>query len=79
MVRRASILPPEELKEHITVKVFLGFEYECPRGLRFMVSAPDKPMKSSSTVQGAAQKLGKTSRKDIYNGPLAIPIIPDHP
>jgi len=55
--RRATILPPEELKEHMTVKVFIGFEYECPRGNRFMVSAPDKPMKSSSTVQGAAQKL----------------------
>ena len=39
------------------MKVFIGFEYECPRGHRFMVSAPDKPMKSSSTMREAANKL----------------------
>ncbi|XP_061705457.1 uncharacterized protein LOC133516490 [Cydia pomonella] len=26
---------------HLTVKIFLGFEYECPRGHRFMMSSPD--------------------------------------
>ena len=38
-------------------QAFLGFEYECPRGHRFMVSAPDRPMKSSSTMREAANKL----------------------
>ncbi|XP_063893885.1 nonsense-mediated mRNA decay factor SMG8 [Helicoverpa armigera] len=26
---------------HLTVKIFIGFEYECPRGHRFMMSGPD--------------------------------------
>ena len=26
----------------LNLKVFIGFEYECPRGHRFMVSAPDR-------------------------------------
>lgn len=26
---------------HLTVKIFIGFEYECPRGHRFMMSSPD--------------------------------------
>lgn len=25
-----------------SVKIFIGVEYECPRGHRFMCSAPDK-------------------------------------
>ena len=56
--KKASLRNPEEPADsRITVKVFLGFEYECPRGHRFMVSAPDKPMKSSSTLREAAGKL----------------------
>jgi len=56
--KRASLRGPEEPADNrITVKVFVGFEYECPRGHRFMVSAPDKPMKSSSTMREAATKL----------------------
>ena len=57
--KRASLRGAEEPVDtnKVTVKVFVGFEYECPRGHRFMVSAPDKPMKSSSTVREAASKL----------------------
>jgi len=56
--KRASLRGPEEpVDNRITVKVFIGYEYECPRGHRFMVSAPDKPMKSSSTMREAANKL----------------------
>ena len=56
--KRASLRGPEEqVDKRITVKVFIGLEYECPRGHRFMVSAPDKPMKSSSTMREAANKL----------------------
>jgi len=59
IARRATILPPgvENTKEKISVKVFVGFEYECPRGHRFMVSAPGQPMKSSNTMRGAAAEL----------------------
>jgi len=55
--RRAALFTPEAPREKLTVKVFIGLEYECPRGHRFMVSGPDKPMKSSSTMRGAAQDL----------------------
>jgi len=56
--KRASLRGPDEpVDNRITVKVFIGFEYECPRGHRFMVSAPEKPMKSSSTMREAANKL----------------------
>ena len=34
IARRASILPSSELNQKISVKVFVGFEYECPRGHR---------------------------------------------
>ena len=34
--RRATLLN-DEPKEKITVKVFLGFEYECPRGHRYFL------------------------------------------
>ncbi|XP_075976276.1 nonsense-mediated mRNA decay factor SMG8 [Anticarsia gemmatalis] len=30
-----------QLHHHLTVKIFIGFEYECPRGHRFMMSSPD--------------------------------------
>ena len=55
--KRASLRGPDEpVEDKITVKVggdgelcvrlkskvFIGFEYECPRGHRFMVSAPDR-------------------------------------
>ena len=60
--KRASLRGAEEPVDtnKVTVKVFVGFEYECPRGHRFMVSAPDKPMKSSSTVREAASKLASS-------------------
>ena len=34
IARRASILPSSDLNQKISVKVFVGFEYECPRGHR---------------------------------------------
>lgn len=29
----------------MTVKVFVGFEYECPRGHRYMLQTPEKMLK----------------------------------
>ncbi|CAB3373921.1 Hypothetical predicted protein [Cloeon dipterum] len=36
-------------KDHIefALKIFIGVEYECPRGHRFMLSSPDKMLKAS--------------------------------
>lgn len=33
----------------INVKVFIGIEYECPRGHRFICSAPEKVLKASGS------------------------------
>ena len=48
----------------LTVKIFLGIEYECPRGHRFMAGSPDKALKhggggggGSSSLRGAAGKI----------------------
>ena len=34
-IRRANFAGVESSREKLTVKVFLGFEYECPRGHRY--------------------------------------------
>lgn len=31
----------------VTVKIFVGFEYECPRGHRYMLQTPSKLLKHS--------------------------------
>ncbi|CAH0673844.1 unnamed protein product [Spodoptera exigua] len=38
---------------HLTVKIFIGFEYECPRGHRFMMSSPE------TMVSGGGGALGR--------------------
>jgi len=37
-----------DLSEFV-VKIFVGVEYECPRGHRFMCSAPDKVLKTTGS------------------------------
>ena len=32
-----------------TVRIYIGFEYECPRGHRFFLSAQDKIFKAPPT------------------------------
>uniref|UniRef100_T1JDF4 Nonsense-mediated mRNA decay factor SMG8 n=1 Tax=Strigamia maritima TaxID=126957 RepID=T1JDF4_STRMM len=58
-------LGPSSLYSHnidfseLTVKIFLGVEYECPRGHRFICSAPDKVLKATGTglVKDNANKI----------------------
>nr|CAD7597733.1 unnamed protein product [Timema genevievae] len=38
----------KDLSEFV-VKIFIGVEYECPRGHRFMCSAPDKVLKTTGS------------------------------
>jgi hypothetical protein len=45
-----------------TVRVYIGMEYECPRGHRFFCSAPDKVIKV----------LGNTAVKVLGFFPLLI-------
>ncbi|KAL3280595.1 hypothetical protein HHI36_003827 [Cryptolaemus montrouzieri] len=45
-----------------TVKVFIGLEYECPAGHRFMLSAPDKVLKAApgSIVKDTGHKIAES-------------------
>ncbi len=46
----------------LTVKVFLGFEYECPGGgHRFMAASPDRPMQRAAQGEG---KPGTAALRD---------------
>lgn len=52
-----------------SVKIFIGVEYECPRGHRFMCSAPDKILTTASN--GIVKENGnKVSNSDM---PLYTP------
>lgn len=65
------LLPPEELKEHTTVKVFPGVLSTSARGTPVsMVSAPDKPMKSSSTVQAPRGEVSGQRHAAVHRLPL---------
>ncbi|KAL7630023.1 UNVERIFIED_CONTAM: hypothetical protein RMT77_019855 [Armadillidium vulgare] len=66
-----------------SVKIFLGTEYQCPRGHRFMMAAPDRHLKASSLghVKDTAIKISNSDmplyfpcpcsrRNSIVNGQL---------
>ena len=40
-----------------TVKVFVGMEYECPRGHRFMGASPERVLKAGSAASGKDSAL----------------------
>lgn len=46
-------------QSEFVVKIFVGVEYECPRGHRFMTAGPDKIMKTTNCgqVKDTAQKV----------------------
>lgn len=45
-----------------TVKVFIGMEYECPQGHKFMLSSPDKILKATpgSMVKDTGHKIAES-------------------
>ncbi|KAK5646979.1 hypothetical protein RI129_005443 [Pyrocoelia pectoralis] len=45
-----------------TVKVFIGVEYECPRGHRFMLAAPDRVLRAApgSIVKDTGHKIAES-------------------
>ncbi|XP_026330277.1 protein SMG8 [Hyposmocoma kahamanoa] len=54
---------------HLTVKIFIGFEYECPRGHRLMMSSPDSVVSgggSTSTREGGAGARLAASDMPLY-------------
>ncbi|XP_065357000.1 nonsense-mediated mRNA decay factor SMG8 [Calliphora vicina] len=57
-----------KMGEVFVLKIFVGFEYECPRGHRFMMSAPDKILRGGSGI------LRDSGSKVVYNNmPLYFP------
>ncbi|KAI5634442.1 hypothetical protein NE865_12868 [Phthorimaea operculella] len=57
---------------NLTVKIFIGFEYECPRGHRLMMASPDTVVSggSGNTISsGAGAKLAATDM------PLCVPCL----
>ncbi|GAB6031120.1 hypothetical protein CHUAL_007928 [Chamberlinius hualienensis] len=58
-----------------TVKIFIGTEYECPRGHRFMCSAPDKILKAtgSGLVKENASKVATNDMPLYFPCPCSRP------
>ncbi|XP_061384264.1 nonsense-mediated mRNA decay factor SMG8 isoform X2 [Danaus plexippus] len=44
--------------QSLTVKIFIGYEYECPRGHRFMMSSPDTVVSGGSGWSREAGEAG---------------------
>jgi protein SMG8 len=54
--------------KEFVVKIFVGVEYECPRGHRFMASAPDKVLKA--TGNGIVKDSGNKVTSNTADMPL---------
>ncbi|XP_003701120.1 nonsense-mediated mRNA decay factor SMG8 isoform X2 [Megachile rotundata] len=54
--------------KEFVVKIFVGVEYECPRGHRFMASAPDKVLKA--TGNGIVKDSGNKVTSSTADMPL---------
>ncbi|XP_057317890.1 nonsense-mediated mRNA decay factor SMG8 isoform X1 [Microplitis mediator] len=57
--------------KEFVVKIFVGVEYECPRGHRFMASAPDKVLKA--TGSGIVKDSGNKVTSNTADMPLYFP------
>lgn len=57
--------------KEFVVKIFVGVEYECPRGHRFMASAPDKVLKA--TGNGIVKDSGNKVTSSTADMPLYFP------
>lgn len=53
---------PTNTLPQFTVKVFIGVEYECPRGHRFMLAGPDKVLRPlpNSMVKDTGHKIAES-------------------
>ena len=47
----------KESTESSTIRAYVGYEYECPRGHRFISSSPDSADKNFSANASPAEKL----------------------
>ncbi|XP_043230940.1 protein SMG8-like isoform X2 [Amphibalanus amphitrite] len=62
----------------IYAKIFIGFEYECPRGHRFMLSAPDRVMKvaAAAQVKDSAATVATSDMPLYFNCPCSKKLKP---
>ncbi|GAB0091841.1 Protein SMG8 [Sergentomyia squamirostris] len=67
--RKRNKMPSTESGVVFQLKIFVGCEYECPRGHRFIMSAPDKILRG-----GAGSLMKDSGSKVVYNDmPLYFP------
>ncbi|OXU28536.1 hypothetical protein TSAR_008981 [Trichomalopsis sarcophagae] len=57
--------------KELLVKIFVGVEYECPRGHRFMASTPDKVLKATGI--GTVKDNGNKVTSSTTDMPLYFP------
>ncbi|KAF5277720.1 hypothetical protein FQR65_LT03700 [Abscondita terminalis] len=62
---------PTNSMPQFTVKVFIGVEYECPRGHRFMLAAPDRVLRAApgSIVKDTGHKIAESDMPLYYPCP----------
>ncbi|KAK4880354.1 hypothetical protein RN001_008500 [Aquatica leii] len=62
---------PTNAMPQFTVKVFIGVEYECPRGHRFMLAAPDRVLRAApgSIVKDTGHKITESDMPLYYPCP----------
>ena len=62
-----------------TVKIFIGVEYECPRGRRFICSGPDNMLKTNIGTQESKnknQRIKESANRVATNDmPLYFPCV----
>ena len=57
-MKRASFNPSRRgLEMGITAKIFIGMEYECPRGHRFISGSLDKAVRTAKHEGGSGSKF----------------------
>lgn len=64
-----------KISEGFAIKIFVGFEYECPNGHRFMMTAPDNILsgKSGGTQRNSASKVVYNNMPLYYPCPCSPP------
>ncbi|CAH3928491.1 protein SMG8 [Pieris brassicae] len=62
-------------QHNLTVKIFIGFEYECPRGHRFMMSSPDSVMSGGGVSWGRDGAGAAGARLAASEMPIYAPCV----
>ena len=55
-----STVPNVKEEDQSSIRAYVGYEYECPRGHRFISSSPDAPDAAVNSKASPAEKLVDT-------------------